>query len=59
MRGVELLAHRIGAEDRGEWGARLENFDGGQRSRIGQHDARAIVEVEDEAREAWKRILRG
>jgi len=39
MRGVELLTHRIGAENRGEWGAGLQNLYRRQRARIGKNNA--------------------
>ena len=58
MRGIELLTHRIRAENRGQWGARLENLHRRQRARIGENNARAVVEIENEAREAWK-LFRG
>jgi hypothetical protein len=59
MRGIELLTHRIGAENGGEWRTRLENLYRRQRARVGERDARAVVEIEDEARKPWKVISGG
>ncbi len=59
MRGVELVAHSVGAEHRGERGARLEKLYRGKRARIFENDAGAVIEIENEPREPRKLLRRG
>src|SRR5688500_3190609 len=57
MRRIELLAHRVGAEDGGERGAWLDDLYRRECARISEHDASAVLEIENEPGEARKLFL--
>ncbi len=59
MRCIELIAHRVGAKKRRERNARLEQFHRRQCARIGEHDAGAVLELENESREPRKLLVAG
>lgn len=54
MGGVERRIDRVGTEDGRDRASGVEQLDGGERARIGEHDAAAVVELQNETREARK-----
>ena len=54
MRCVERRVDRVGTEYRRDRASGVEQLDGGERARIGEDDAAAVVELQNETREARK-----
>ena len=54
MSRIELVAHRVGTEDRRERVPRRDHLHRRERTGIGEYDAHAIVQIENEPGEAWK-----
>lgn len=59
MSCIELVAHRVGAQDRRERGARVENLHRRESAGISEHDAGSGFELEDEPRKPGKLFLAG
>lgn len=56
MRGIELRTHGIGTELCRRRRSGGEELDRRERARIGEYHARTALEIENEARESWKRF---
>lgn len=54
MRGVERRIDRVGTEDGRDGASGVEQLHRGERARIGEDDAAAVVELQNETREARK-----